>query len=190
MHRKSTIEMSLSLLCLVLLVATASAQFGDESTCKVEQSRRRPGGTFNDGKSLIFGRSEECCTACQVIPECKSWTRDRRTGECFLKSVVPPMAVGFDFDSGVIGGEVAPDQVPADTPCYIESGTSFVGNNVFSRVNGDGTFTSSADECCNLCKLNLACFSWTRDRFSGMCSLLGTIPPRVFVDNFDAGTII
>lgn len=156
--------------------------------CKIEQGRRRPGLTINDVGSVVSNTPEECCFKCQDDPECESWTRDRRSGNCFLKSGVPAMAQGSNFDSGVIGGEAAPEQIPADTPCIVEQDTAFVDEG--SSISSGGGISQSPEECCALCKLNFLCFSWNYDGQSRVCTLLSNIPARIPRDNHQCGTIL
>lgn len=48
--------------------------------------------------------------------------------------------------------------------------------------------TSSVEECCNTCRNNDACKSWTRQRATGMCALKRRVPERVDGGNdFDSG---
>lgn len=45
---------------------------------------------------------QECCRMCEDDLDCFSWTRDRSTGRCFLKTGVPERVENDGTDGGTI----------------------------------------------------------------------------------------
>eukprot|EP00803_Ostreobium_quekettii_P009431 evm.model.scf_60.12 EVM.evm.TU.scf_60.12 scf_60:107396-108031(+) len=90
------------------------------------------------------------------------------------------------FFSGVVDSEGESDEVlfdilPEDTPCAVETGVDFPGNDI------EQVTTDTTDECCRLCENHFGpdgttpdCFAWTRNTETGLCTLKNKIAPRTF----------
>lgn len=162
----------------------------DEEPCLVEVGFMRPGPNSTYTVTPAVETPEECCLLCRQDPDCESWNRDRRNGACAFKRGVPDLVMDDNFDSGVVGGAVAPDQVPASAPCPVEDGVDFKGGDIADIAQGMGRMTEDPDECCRMCELDLRCFSWTRSKSTGACWLKDRIPSRIESDDFNSGTVI
>ncbi|GMH41235.1 hypothetical protein BSKO_09145 [Bryopsis sp. KO-2023] len=150
------------------------------AACEIEASFIREGNTFNDPSKLLTSSPEECCRKCRGDPKCESWTRDRRTKACALKDDVVELWRNHDFDSGVVGGSPATQDVPIDDRCIVERGVDFKGEDMREEDSAD------AEECCRKCEEDLLCFSWSRHRSNGRCFLKSGVPARMlFLKNED-----
>lgn len=144
----------------------------------------RPGGTYNDPRTLIVEAPEDCHRLCDEDDQCLSWSRDRVSGACALKDRESPFVSNVRFDSGVIGGVPAVGVVEAG-PCFVESRRIYRKGTVLRR-----TRTSTADACCTLCRNDPDCFSWHRSRRNGRCVLNQNIPQAKRRAGFDGAALI
>ncbi|GMH43925.1 hypothetical protein BSKO_11859 [Bryopsis sp. KO-2023] len=153
------------------------------SACEIEADFIREGNTFNDPSKLLTSSPEECCAKCREDPKCESWTRDRRTKACAFKDEVVELRRNHNFDSGVIGGSPAAQDIPIDDRCIVERGVDFSGEDMRDEETAD------AEECCRMCEEDLLCFSWSRVRKTGRCFLKSGVPEREDNSRTDGGTI-
>ena len=104
---------------------------------------------------------------------------------CALKFDVPALVDGADdFDSGVIGGEAAPEVIPDEFPCPTERGKS--------RSHGSSARSSTesnSDDCCMVCDNEPFCISWTFENATGRCDLHGELPDARDAPGFDTGVV-
>jgi len=148
---------------------------------------------------LIVMTPAQCCSLCKRTPGCRSWACDGRNGGCALKTSVPQQVKVPDdilFFSGVVDPEGESDEIlfevlPEDTPCAVETGVDFPGNDI------EQVMTATPDDCCRLCENHFGpdgttpdCFAWTRNIQTGMCSLKNKIASRTFENEMLVGATV
>lgn len=161
---------------------TAMESPSDEET--IEFGFWRPGATFNDPAALLVDTPEECHRHCGLSDSCITWSRDRRTGACALKNKESPFVREPNYDSGVVDG-VPATQTTLFTACYVERGVRYPAGEVL-----DTRSTRTVDECCELCRQDVNCFSWHRSRRSRTCVMNRNVPQKTSRSAFDGAALV
>lgn len=153
---------------------------------------------------VLTNSTLDCCTACNNLDRCTTWSRNRDNGFCELYEVAftrfrtpiyeESRARNFDMNDigGFVGEEIilasfvaSPTAIPPE--CSVTQGISYPGGTVLAQGNAQ-----SALYCCELCRVSRDCYSWYYDMSKDRCTLNSNIPSLVNRDStqFSGGTTL
>ncbi|GMH32481.1 hypothetical protein BSKO_00315 [Bryopsis sp. KO-2023] len=182
---------------LILSITGSKAIFAGDSCTRekllIDRVFETKGGYVNNGTKEITGNNWDCCRLCNEKPACRAWVRVKHNegsskwGECWLIDHIPTSPKNATWaDCGK----------KFNSPCSSTIELNSRRTSASGQINkGNYTITNSDEECCQLCRDQWNCYSWTRytnttkTRTAGECWMRNWAPDKKKCNNCNSGLV-
>lgn len=166
-----------------------------DSVCSMKTDVDLPNDfPINNGTEERTSTAAMCCELCKERPDCIAWvwikvaTANQPMGACWMKAVVPQEVDCAVCVSGIVKKSAAAraSNINLQKACQFLGGTDFKGGDVSPEK---APRLSTAKQCCDFCKLNPGCKTWTWTRDDRKCFLKLTVPQLTICSRCVSGII-